>query len=185
MSQAGIISTASSPVPPAVPTSFTTQNGTAIPLANVLIINAIDSTEDNDNGIIAKGGVVGTGTSNEVDVVITNRLQGASSATGAVTTDIITFALAATPTVYRMFFDVVGRETTSGDGLGYSLFASIKTNGVAATVVKEFFDDVDEDTSLEAGLIEVLASGNNMVLRATGVAGKTITYKAVGTYVAV
>jgi len=31
----------------------------------------------------------------------------------------------------------------------------------------------------------VVASGNNVILRATGVAGETISYRAVGSYVVV
>lgn len=172
-------------LPPSVPTTFTTQDGNAVPAANILIVNGFDSTEDNDNGIITKGGVVGTGTANEVDVVLTNRIFGAGSVTDAVTADIVTFPLAATPTVYRLFFDIAGRETTSGDGVGYSLFICAKTDGATAAVVKTPFDDSDEDASLAAALCNAVVSGNSVIIRVTGVAGKTIIYKCVGTFVAV
>ena len=47
------------------------------------------------------------------------------------------------------------------------------------------FIDNDEDAALVTADIDLIASGNNVILRATGVTGLTITYKAVGLYVVV
>lgn len=183
MSQAGIINTTSGPVPPAVPTQFTANDGTiGIPVANNLNLLARDTTEDNDDGIQT------TADPNNGDnyyVELTNRLQGTASVTGAVTGDIITFALSASASVYRFEFKVTGRDTASGDGVGYSVFASVRTDGAAATVIESPFYDADEDNSLSTALIDVVASGNSIILQATGVAGQTINYSAVGYYVVV
>lgn len=185
MSQIYKASTGGGVLPPSVPTTFTTQDGAAVPAANILIVNGAYSTQDNDNGIISKGGVAGTGTSNEVDIVITNRLFGSGTAINGADADLVTFSMAATPTVYRMFFDIAGRETTTNAGVGYSLFICVKSDGATATIVKTPFDDSDEDISLGAALCNAVVSGNNLIIRVTGVVGSTIVYKCVGTYVAV
>lgn len=190
MSQAGQINSASGPVPPTVATSYTTDvrdntttgPGTAIPAANVLQVLGRDTTQDNDNGIRTDADP------NNGDILyveLTNRLTGTASAVGAVTADIITFALAASASVYRFTFYVTGRDTATGDGVGYTLFASIRTNGAAATLIQTPFQDNDEDASLAAALMNVVVSANSVILRATGVAGQTISYKAVGEYVVV
>lgn len=170
---------------PSVSTSFQTQNGTAVPAANILIVNGNDSTENNVNGIITKGGVVGTGTSNEVDVVLTNRLQGTGSSVNAATANLITFGLGASDAVYRFTFDVTGRDTATGDGVGYTVLGSARTDGATATIIASPFTDNDEDASLLLATIDLVASGNNVILQVTGVAGQTISYSAVGTYVVV
>lgn len=185
MSQAGIASTTGGPSPPAVPTSFTTQNGTAVPALNILLVNGFDSSENNDNGIITKGGVIGTGTANEIDIVLTNRLQGIATSINAANADIITFTLGVSALVYRISYDVTGRDTATGNGVGYTVFASARTDGATATVIATPFTDNDEDAALLAATISVVASGNTVILRAVGVVGQTINYSAVGTYMVV
>lgn len=171
----------SGPVPPQVPTSFQTDNGTAVPLANVLIIHADDSRENNTNGIIAKGGIVGTGTQNEVDVIITNRLQGTGTTVNAGTSDIITF----TPTVvgtYAMEIRVAAYNTTSLLGAGYSLFGAIRFDGVNSNICDPFDPlDNEEGTMINTGL-DILVSGANVILRSTGYAAQTINWSAVALY---
>lgn len=164
---------------PTVPTEFVTDDGSAVPAANILEILGDDTTENNVNGIAT------TGDGNTVTVLLTNRLQGTASVTGAVTGDIITFALAAVASVYRFEFKVAGRDTGTGDAAAYSVFASAKTNGAAATIIEVPFYDADEDASLSTAMMTVVASGNSIILRATGVAGQTINYSAVGEYVVV
>jgi hypothetical protein len=168
---------------PAVPTSFVTQDGTAVPVANVLIINGLDSTENNANGIITKGGVVGTGTANEVDVVITNRLQGSGSTVGAVTTQIATMPLGATPGNYAFQVYASGYTTTGPAGTAYSIVSSIRTNGATATLIATSDETFVEDASLAASDLQVDVSGNNVVINATGIVGITIDWNVVCTYI--
>lgn len=171
------------PVPPAVPDQFTVDvGGPAVPVANNLNLYARDSTADDEDGIRTNNDASGSET---VYVELTNRLTGSGSITGAVTGDLITFALSES-SVYRFEFFVTGRETTTGDGVGYTVFCSAKRVGAgAASIVQTPWVDSDEDASLAGASIDVVASGNNIILQGTGVAATTITYKAVGTYVKV
>lgn len=170
---------ASGPVPPAVPTSFVTDSGTAVPVANILNILTNDTSANNDNGITDNG------SGNTVNILLTNRLQGAGTTTGATTSDLITMPLGAIAAVYRFEFKVAGRDTVSGDGVGYSVLTSIRTDGASATIIQSPFIDTDEDASLTGANIDFIASGNSGILRVTGVALKTINYQAVGYYILV
>ncbi len=183
MSQAGHVSVSASPV---VATSFTTNLGTAVPALNVLNVTALDVTTDNVSGIQTRGGVsTVSGATNDLEIQLTNRLQGTATIVGAVTGDLITFDLGAVAAVYRFEFDVAGIDTGTDDGVGYSVDASVRTDGAAATVIQEPNIDSDEDASLTGASIDIVASGNNAILRPTGVAGQTINYSAVGLYVVV
>ena len=181
MSQAGIISTSSGPVPPTVPTSFVTQNGTAVPAANVLIVNGADSTENTANGIISKGGVVGTGTSNEVDIVITNRLQGVVTTTNNTPTPMITFPLTVIGT-YAIEVRVAAFNTTSTIGAGYSLFGSARYNGATATLCGNVDRIVNEEGAMNSATSTFSVSGANVLINAVGYGAETINWAAVGLY---
>jgi hypothetical protein len=173
----------SGPVPPAVPTQFTADDATiGVSVGNNFNLFSRDTTEDNDNGIRTTTDPNG---SDDHYTELTNRLFGTVSVTGAVTGNLITFALAGAAASYRFTFEVTGRDTTTGDAVGYSVFGSAKTDGATATIVATPFVDNDEDASLIGGSIDLVASGNSVILQPTGVAGQTITYKAVGTYVVV
>lgn len=183
----------SGPSPPAVPTSFTTDvrdntttgPGTAIPALNILQVLGRDTTQNNDNGIRTDAD---PNNGNVLYVELTNRITGTGSTVGAVTADIITFDLGASTAVYRFNFLVSGRDTAGasvGQGVGYTIDGSARTSGVAATVISTPDIDADEDTAIMGSLISFIASGNNVIVRATGVAGETISFNAVGTYVVV
>ncbi len=182
MSQAGMISTSSGPVPPTVATSYVTDvNSPAIPAANVLNVLGNDITTNNINGIQTDG----SSGSNTLTVQLTNRFYGTASSVNAANADIITFPLGASQKVYRFEFKIAGVNPATGDGVGYSLFASAKTNGAAATLIQTPFQDNDEDAALIGATMSFVASGNNVILRANGVAGLTINYVATGNYLVV
>jgi len=183
LSQAGILNRASGPVPPEVATSYVTQDGTAVPLANVLIVNGFDSTENNVNGIITKGGVVGTGTSNEVDVVITNRLQGTGTTIGATTADLVTFSLGAVAGAYTFSIDTIGFDAVTPSATGFKIQGTMRTDGATATLVGVPDETVIEDVGMLSADVSMVASGNNLIIRVLGVAGLTINWNTVSLYV--
>lgn len=169
-------------LPPSVPTSFVTDSGTVIPAANIVNVNGGSTTANNDDGIQA---IANPDLSNNLEILLTNRLTGTATSTNGSVENLVTFALGASVATYRITFDVSGRDTVSGDGVGYTLWGTVKTNGAAASIISSPFIDNDEDASLLGADITLIASGNNAILRVTGVAGRTINYKAVGQYVVV
>lgn len=168
-----------------VPTSFVTQDGTAVPAANILIVNGFDSTENNANGIITKGGVVGTGTSNEVDVVITNRLQGVASTTNSTPTPMITFTPAVIGT-YSIEVRVSAYNTTSSLGAGYSMFSAVRFDGVNSNLCGTPDRIVNEEGTMAApppgANCTITVSGANVLVNAVGYGAENINWSAVGLY---
>lgn len=173
----------SAPSPPDVPTSFITDDATtAIPAANILNVFGADTSENDLDGIRT---TADPDNGNNLYIQLTNRLQGTATSTNASVEDLITHDLGLTAAVYRFEFKVAGRETTTGDGVGYSIFATAKTDGVASTIVSTTFIDADEDAALLLSDIDLVSSGNDVILQFTGVAATTINLSAVGSYVVV
>jgi hypothetical protein len=175
MSQAGIISV-SGAMPPAVPLNFTSDSGSAVPVANNLNVFGIDSTSNNANGITT------TAAGDTLNVVLTNRLQGTGSAVGATTTDIITPAAGATPGVYCIDIRVSLFESTTPAGAGYHIRGAVRTTGAATTVIDTPDEFVNEEAALAACDVDIIASANNIIIRGTGTAGLTTNFSSDGIY---
>lgn len=169
-------------LPPTVATSYVTENGTAIPSGNVLQVNADFISDDFTAGITTQAE---PNLSNNLEIVLTNRLAGTATSINGSTEQLIGFSLGASAAVFRFDFTVTGRDTGSGDGVGYTVFGSAKTDGATATIIATPFIDNDEDSSLLTSSVSFTAASNTVSLNVTGVTGRTINYKSVATYVVV
>lgn len=180
MSQAGIINTSSGPVPPDVPTSFVTDDGTAIPAVNILNVFGIDSTEDNNNGILTRAN---PNLGNTVDIVLTNRITGTVTTVNATPTIISTFPLGAIPGVYTFDVQIAAYDVTDTAGVGYFIEGSIRTTGAAGVVVGTPDKVINEEAPTVTCDANLTVSGNNAVITVTGIAGKTINWRVLSIYI--
>ena len=164
-------------LPPSVPTTFTADTGVATPVANNLNVFGQTNFVDDAAGIRTEG--IG----DTLLVQLTNRLQGDETTVGLVTADVITFNLSATPGAYKMHFEVVAFNPSTPAGLGYSIEASARSDGATATIIASPDGDEDEDAVLQTDADwSVIASGNSVILRVTGVTALTLNWNAVMIY---
>ena len=170
------------PVPPSVATTYQTNSGDAVPDLNVLIVHGTSSIEENPLGITVKGGAV-VGVSNEIDIVLTNRFHSSGTTIGATTADLITFGLSGTPANFFFNFSTSAFNASTPAGASYETFSTVGTDGVTATVIGDTDSIAHVQAALAGSSAEVIASGNNAIFRVTGVAGLTINWVVVGTYV--
>lgn len=167
-------------MPPVVATTYVTDvNSPAIPAANILNVLGNDTTANNNNGLRTDG----SSGSNTLTVQLTNRLQGTGSTIGATTADLVTFPLGATPGAFNFEIKVIGFDSATPSATGFTILGTMRTTGVAAALVGTPDETVVEDVAMISADVDMVASGNNLIIRVTGVAGLSISWNTVSTYV--
>jgi hypothetical protein len=120
-------------------------------------------------------GVAGT---NTITFSLDNHVEATGQTVGAVTADLISIDLGATPRSVIIEAKVVGYESTTPLGIGYNLICAARTSGAAATIVAAQDKIVFEEGALLAGDCDLVAVGNTIVVRALGTAALTVNWKA-------
>lgn len=182
--------TSSGPIPPVIPTSFETDDGTAIPSANVLEVFAYDSEEDNVNGITTKGGLnagdppdAGNGDTNEVGIYLTNRITGAEVTTDDTVTQIFSFDLGGVAGTYLMKNYIVAYDVNNNKSAAYSSQINVRTNGVTANAVSSGNHFTSEEDTMVNCSVQSGTTGNTFILTVTGLPATTINWRALTEYI--
>jgi hypothetical protein len=131
--------------------------------------------------IVGVEGIVVTGNPGTSTLTI-DMTTGTTTTIGAVTGDILTIPLGATPGTYTFDIKVAMFEPATNLGGGFGIIGSIRTTGAASTVIGTPDKVVAEDGALAAGDCNFVANLNTGVIRATGVVGRTLNWKAAATW---
>jgi hypothetical protein len=174
-------SSSTGPSPPTVATQFTADDSTvAIPSSNNLNVFSRDTTDNNVNGVQT---TADPNNSENLYVEITNRFHASGSTVGATTDDLVTFALGGSARTFLFNFNVAGFESSTPASAGFNTYTTVRTDGATATIVDDTDAITHTDSALTSTKAEVIASGNNAILRVTGEAGLTVSWTTVGTYI--
>ena len=109
-------------------------------------------------------------------------IEGTGQTTGAVTDDLITLDLGAVAGAYSVQVRVVGFESTTPAGCNYQIDGGARTTGAAATLIGQS-QELNEEAALTSADVVLVVSGNDLIVRATGVAALTIDWRCSLQYV--
>lgn len=100
---------------------------------------------------------------------------GTGQTIGAVTADIIIVACGATPGTYEFDARVSAFEAGTPSGAGFKVSGAVRTTGAAAVLVGSITSG-NAEAAIAACTAAIVVSGNNAILRVTGVALTTIDW---------
>jgi hypothetical protein len=160
MSQAGIINTTSGPVPPSVPTSFVTDNGTAIPASNVLnVVTPGSGTQ----------GIITSGSGSTITITLTDKtLSGTATTTGNITANINVNIPVPTNSTTSVRVNIAGYDSTSNLGVGGEMIASVRNVAGTLTVIGIPDRTKNNDAALSDTNWTLIVSGTNALVQVTG-----------------
>lgn len=108
-------------------------------------------------------------------------VTGSVQTIGAVNADAITFPCGSTPGTYSFDIRLASFESSNPAGGAYFIQAGVRTTGAAATVINQDLTNFEEG-ALGGANVEVVASGNNAIVRVLGANLLTINWVANATY---
>lgn len=169
--------------------TFATQNGTATPLSNVIIINAVDLTDlqllsltstPSPSNISAYGGAAATGASNKVDIVLPNHFHGTVT-----TTDAAFHVLASCPMVANACYDFTVNfaavDQTNNTGMGADYHLGIKTTTGGPFLLPDDVFNIRQDATFP-GTITFFISLTQIIFSVSGQGTDTIKWICGGTF---
>ena len=148
------------------------------PLADGELLIGSTGVDPVPSTLTAGTGVTIANGAGSITISATGSFTGSGQTVGAVTADLITLNLGATPSTYSLDAVVSGFEVAGLNGCSYKIFASSKTNGAASAPIGVPNQIVMEDAALVAADATFTGAGNTAILRVTGVAGLTIDWDA-------
>jgi len=107
---------------------------------------------------------------------------GSTTTVGAVTGNVITFGLGATPGTYTFDCAIVGYNSSVPFGSGFTVVAGARTTGAAAVLLTGQQVDTFNETGYEP-IANMIVSGNNIIFQVTGLVGETIDWTATANYI--
>jgi hypothetical protein len=153
---------------PSVATSYVSDAGTAVPVANIL-------------NVLGANGVSTSGSGNTLTISLSNACEATGQTVGAVTTNITCISIGTTPGTFSFRINVSGYVTVgadAGDGIGYFFAGVVRTDGATATLIGVPDKFGFEDVSLLGADVSISVSVNNLIIQVTGIAGNTIEWSA-------
>lgn len=188
MSQIYKTLTSSGPIPPNIPTTFNTENGTpavpdgsATPALNIIIFAETSlATNTKDGFQVAASG-------NTVTYSLTNRFDGSVNTADATPTTVASLDLTTIGTgVFTFDVQIVGYDITDNEGLGYAIFGTIKNIGGVLSIVGTPDKIKNEDllpVNITAAEANLTFSGTSAIVQVIGIAATVIHWRAVTTFV--
>ena len=181
MSQAGIINVmggggGGSPIE-----TLTGDSGGAVPpTANNINVLGDSSNVNNTLGIT----FIGSPSSSALRGTLTNRITGTATTTdGTTPVQVYSFPLGATPGVYQFTTNVVAFNTTDAIAAGYSSYRTVRTTGAAGFLIDATINSIGEEGAMIDVSVVNSIVGNNLILTVTGLAGKSIDFLALTTFI--
>lgn len=139
-------------------------------------INTISSVASTANSVDLQ--LIGNPGTSTITLTQYNRLTGTASGAGVTTLTPISFALGATPAVYRFEVRVAAFDSAAVLGAGYSIWGAVRTTGAAGVVIGTPDKIIDEEGALVAGNANLIVTGNNMEITYDVPAGSTVNVRA-------